>query len=127
MGQTSRSFATIFELKTYMADNDVASSAILSIDRNASGHINLLHDGDYDHASGTGGATVTVPAGATVQKITAFANGADGTITIDGGDPITVRTSGGFEDSPTGLVSPVGGAIDIVFSASMDYFVSWTL
>lgn len=71
------------------------------------------------YQSGTGGGTVTVAAGRRVCGITALAVGADGTITINGGNVITVRAGSTFSYNPNGnLVAPT-----IVFSGSLDYFV----
>ena len=79
---------------------------------------------EYAYESGTGGATVTPPANSRVQKISGYASGGDGTITIVGGNTITVRSGGSFSEEINGNIR--GDATKaIVFSATMDYFVSW--
>lgn len=84
--------------------------------------------GTPGYESGTAGATVNVPARGAVLTVSGYANGADGTITIDGGDPITVRSGAGYDESFLGsLTAGADGTMPIVFSASMDYYVSWVI
>lgn len=69
--------------------------------------------------AGTGGGTVTLTGGKKLLGVTAYAKGADGTMTINGGDTITIRSGLTLSFSPLGnYVNPT-----IVFSASIDYIV----
>lgn len=77
--------------------------------------------GTFDYSSGTGGATVSLTGGKRLMQISCKAVGSDGTVTVAGGDSITVRAGDTFTADYYGaLVNPA-----IVFSASMDYYVSY--
>lgn len=120
------SFQTGKELADYASSTPVAQSQILSININMSGWIDLIYsNAEWAYAAGSGGGTVSVPAGARVFRITAQDGvGAGGTIEIDGGDTITVGAGGAFDIDLHGAVP---GGIDIVFSAGLDYYVDWTV
>lgn len=83
--------------------------------------------GSYGYSAGTGGGTVNVPAEATVLQISGYASGADGTITIGGGDTITVRDGGAWNEVPPQGALQAGAGLAVVFGASMDYCVSWVV
>jgi len=69
--------------------------------------------------AGTGGGTVALTGGKKLLGVTAYAKGADGTMTINGGDTITIRSGLTLSFSPLGnYVNPT-----IVFSAAIDYIV----
>ena len=69
--------------------------------------------------AGTSGGTVTLTGGKKLLGVTAYAKGADGTMTINGGDTITIRSGLTLSFSPLGnYVNPT-----IVFSAAIDYIV----
>ena len=69
--------------------------------------------------AGTGGGTVALTGGKKLLGVTAYARSADGTMTINGGDTITIRSGLTLSFSPLGnYVNPT-----IVFSAAIDYIV----
>lgn len=71
------------------------------------------------YRAGTTATTLTLTAGQKVFGITASAIGVNGTVTINGGDTITIRAGSTFQYEPNGnLVAPT-----IVFSANLDWFV----
>ena len=118
-----RSFRTSHALIQFLASEAVPPGMIEAIEDNQSGHIELFYNsGAFAYDSGTGGGTVTVPADGAVLTITAHANGADGTFTIDGGAAITVRSGQSYSEPLDGKLL---GEVDIVFSAALDYYVSW--
>lgn len=71
------------------------------------------------YRSGTTATTLTLTTGQKVFGITDSAIGVNGTVTINGGDVITIRAGSTFQYEPNGnLVAPT-----IVFSANLDWFV----
>jgi len=71
------------------------------------------------YRAGTGGGTLNFDNGSRVLGISVFANGGEGTMTINGGDTITIRGGSGFGTQFYGSwVNPV-----IVMSGTLDYFV----
>jgi hypothetical protein len=71
------------------------------------------------YRSGTTALSLVLSGGRRVFGITASAIGTDGTITINGGDTVTIRAGSTFSYEPNGnLVNPT-----IVFSANLDWFV----
>lgn len=71
------------------------------------------------YRSGTTTTTLVLTGSKRVFGITASAIGANGTVTINGGDTITIRAGSTFSYEPNGnLVDPT-----IVFSANLDWFV----
>lgn len=74
----------------------------------------------WRYAAGTGSRTVSIPAQAKVLMFDA--TGANGSITVDGGDSIS--TPNGLYMRPNGaLVGPV----DIVFTDCDSYVVAWVV
>lgn len=85
------------------------------------GVLDAKESGDWDYVAGTGGGTEIIT-GRVVGSVF-FANTVDGTVTIDGGDTITVRTNVGISINPKGnLTSPV-----IVMSSSIDYVIEFVV
>lgn len=77
--------------------------------------------GQWAYASGTGSATVTIPAGAIVLQIVA----AGGTFTIFGGATITPPATGNAYRFLHEMVKSKTGATDIAFSSTTNYFVEY--
>ena len=114
---------TIFEMATALNDASVVSASIVNFEQNASGWIDVLYDdSSFAYSAGSGGGTVSVPADATVYKVYAVGATGSGTITIDGGGSIPVANGGTFDQDLQGSLM---GAVDIVFSANLSYYVSW--
>ena len=71
------------------------------------------------YRSGTTATTLVLTGNRRVFGIAASAIGTNGTVTINGGDTITIRAGSTFSYEPNGnLVNPT-----IVFSANLDWFV----
>lgn len=76
--------------------------------------------GTQGYTAGTGGATVALT-GKKLISVTVYANGSTGTMTIAGGDTITIRSGASFSFKPaTPYVAPT-----LVMSASLDYMIEW--
>lgn len=77
-------------------------------------------------SSGVGGGTVLSAATGRVMTLRCYAVGADGTVAFHGGSldgvTLTVRAGSGFDWTPA---TEQTCSTDIVFSASLDYFVEW--
>lgn len=80
--------------------------------------------GTYGYAAGTAAATVDVPSGARVKRVSVLAGtGGSATITIAGGNTITVPAGGGFDEQIPGLATAGG---DVVIGGTVaSYYVSW--
>jgi len=81
--------------------------------------------GTWGYASGTNG-TVTLSGGKKVLQITAIAQGASGSFTINAGSAITLPYDSTDKVSSSIEIKPVGNLVDptIVFSAGVDaYFI----
>jgi hypothetical protein len=81
-------------------------------------------NGTPDYDAGEGGGTCSVPDNALLHQVSVWAVGVDGTFTIDGEDPIMIRADvgRGFD-----FIGKWVGPFDIVFDASLDWFVEWSL
>lgn len=80
--------------------------------------------GTFGYAAGTAAATVDVPAGASVKRVSVLAgSGGAATVTIAGGNPISVPAAGSFDEQIPG-VATAGG--DVVIGGTVaSYYVSW--
>jgi len=124
MATKTQTFQTAKQLADFIGSEDIPRGQIIDIEHNASGHPVLTYDdGAFTYDADTGGGTVNVPADARVVEISCHAAGGDGTLTIGGGDSITVRSGQSF--NVLGADKLVG-AVALVFSATLDYYVSWT-
>lgn len=75
------------------------------------------------YAAGSGATTVNVPAGGRLLGFSCYANGADITVSVQGGVAITVRNGASFSWPGRGnYVAPA-----IVFTGPADYFVEWVV
>ena len=104
--------------------NTTHRSNPLPVDKELEAVITLAYDadqyeeGDWGYDVSDGNPSPWTVDG-TVKVIRAYADGADGTISINGGPNITVREGTGFDLTPyKGLVSPT-----ITYSAGVDVFV----
>jgi hypothetical protein len=80
--------------------------------------------GTYGYAAGTAAATVDVPAGASVKRVTVLAgSGGSATITIAGGNTITIPASGSFDEQIPGVAT--AGADVVIGGTVASYYVSW--
>jgi hypothetical protein len=85
----------------------------------------LQAHGTYGYASGTATATVDVPAGARVKRVSVIAGASSATITIAGGDMITVPAGASFDEQIPGDAT-LGG--DVVIGGTItSYYVAWTV
>jgi hypothetical protein len=85
----------------------------------------LLAHGVYGYAAGTTAATVDVPTGARVKRVSVLAGAGPATITIAGGATITVPAGASFDEQIPGDAT-LGG--DVVISGTVStYYVAWTL
>lgn len=85
------------------------------------GAIDAKESGDWDYIAGTGGGTESIT-GRMVGSFF-FANKFSGTVTIDGGNTITIRKNVGISINPKGnLLSPT-----IVMSSSIDYMIEFVV
>lgn len=84
----------------------------------------LLARGTYGYASGAVAATVDVPAGARVKRISVLASTTAATVVIAGGATITVPAGGSFDEQILGDAT-LGG--DVVIGGGVtSYYVAWT-
>ena len=84
-----------------------------------------LESGTYAYQAGTGDATVDVPAGARLRRVMVVANASsDTTVTIGGGNTITVLAGGHFDEQIAG--DAVGSDVVIGGGDSRSYYVAWT-
>lgn len=83
-----------------------------------------IDGGTYGYAAGTATATVDVPAGARVKRVSVLAgSGGSATVTIAGGNTITIPANTYFDEQIPGLAA-LGG--DVVIGGSVNtYYVSW--
>lgn len=88
--------------------------------------------GRWDYASDTGDGTVTVPAKARLMSMSAKApSDTPATVTINGGDPITIDAGSSWGDQiPPYALAPgdnetLIGEFPIVFTGTSSYYVSW--
>ncbi len=81
----------------------------------------MLIGGEWAYKSGTGSATVTLPAGSIVLQIIV----GGGTFTIFGGATITAPAGGAAYRFPHNLVMSRTGKTDIAFTSSTEYFVEY--
>lgn len=81
-------------------------------------------DGVYGYKAGTAAGTVDVPASARLRRVSVIANAAAvTTVTIGGGDTITIPIGGTFDEQVPGLA--VGADVVIAGGAPQSYYVSW--
>lgn len=81
--------------------------------------------GTYGYASGTSAATVDVPAGARVRRVSVIAGtGANATVAIAGGATITIPAGYGFDETVPGDVTT--GADVVIGGTVQSFYVSWT-
>lgn len=79
--------------------------------------------GTFGYHAGTAAATVDVPVGAHVRSISIIPGAGTATVTIAGGDTITIPQGGAFDerindDTPAGADIVIGGTV-------ASYYVSW--
>jgi hypothetical protein len=83
-------------------------------------------DGTYGYAAGTGSATVDVPALAKLRRVSVVANASTPTtVTIGGGNTITIVAGGSFDEQIPGLA--LDADVVIAGGASQSYYVSWVV
>lgn len=82
------------------------------------------YEGTYAYAAGVVAATIDVPAGARVTRVTLLASSAGtATVTIAGGATITLPASTSFDEVIRGD-APLGG--DVVIAGNVaSYYVAW--
>lgn len=87
----------------------------------------VVDDVSYGYAAGTGDATVDVPANARVRRVMVIANASVATtVTIAGGNTITIPAGGSFNEQIPGQAT-LGGDVVIGGGDSLSYYVAWTV
>lgn len=127
MAMIVKSFATVKEVKDFMAENNLGKEDILSFDTNASGFIDILFDDGSisDYASGTN-ETHTVGDGYRVRHLQLWASGGAGSATIFGGDTITIPDGARIPlDFHGALIGDGTAASNIVVGANTYYYIDW--
>lgn len=80
-------------------------------------------DGTYGYDAGTSTGTVDVPTGARLKRVSVLAgSGASATVTIGGGDTITVIAGGSFDEQIAGDAT---GADVVIGGTIQSYYVAW--
>jgi hypothetical protein len=84
----------------------------------------ITDGGAYAYAAGTAAGTIDVHAGARVKRVSVIAgSGGSATVTIAGGNTITIPAGASFDEQIPGLAT-LGG--DVVIGGSVTaYYVSW--
>lgn len=78
--------------------------------------------GSFAYDAGTAAATVNVPDGAVVKQVFVLAGASAATVTIGGGDTITIPASTAFEVVVDGALP----SADVVIGGTVSsYFVGW--
>lgn len=79
----------------------------------------------YGYAAGTVAGTIDVPATARVRRVSVRAGATAATLTIAGGQTITVLAGDAFDEQIPGAAT-LGG--DVAISGGVtSYYVSWTI
>lgn len=76
----------------------------------------------FDYAAGTSTGTVDLPANSRLTRVSVVAGASAATITIGGGDTITVPANGAFDESIE------GEAVDlsvVIGGVPASYYVAW--
>lgn len=125
LGQKARSASLPVTLST----EDVTALGTLATETTLSGINGKLPDfsGTWGYAAGTNG-TVNLSGSKRVLQITAVALEAAGTITINGGDTITIPYGGTDKVSTSITIAPIANLTDptVVFSSGVDsYFIEY--
>jgi hypothetical protein len=80
--------------------------------------------GTYDYRSGNADATVSVPASAYIDNVSAFSNTVPGTVQIGTGNLVPIPLHGSVTlDVGLGIMGPV----DIIFTGVNGYLVEWRI
>jgi hypothetical protein len=87
----------------------------------AVGSIDAKESGVWNYTSGTAGGTVAITG--RVVGMFAYAKTEDGTVTINGGASIPVRTGNGFILNPKGVLEDP----TFVFSSDLDYMIEYVI
>jgi hypothetical protein len=82
--------------------------------------------GFYNYRAAAGAGVVTLPPGASLNRVVAFADAAGATFQIDGGDAIPVPVNGSVIAEPNaGLVSSLAFPTTVTFTGTSSYLVEW--
>jgi hypothetical protein len=104
--------------------SDQIEPLLTSLGVNTDGLEGLLAHGAYGYASGTAAATVDVPAGARVKRVSVIAgSGGTATVTIAGGATITIPAGGSFDEQIPGDATV--GADVVIGGTVTSYYVGW--
>jgi hypothetical protein len=88
------------------------------------GALGVTEGGTYGYAAGTAAGTVDVPTGARVKRVSVLAgSGGSATVTIAGGNTITIPASGSFDEQIPGQAT--AGADVVIGGTVASYYVSW--
>jgi hypothetical protein len=107
-----------------IGDVDVLTLPSLPAGTNAIGR---LADGTFGYAAGTAAGNVDVPTGARIKRVSVIAGAAaSATVTILGGNTITIPAGGAFDEQVPGDATATSGATDVVIGGTIQsYYVAW--
>ena len=101
--------------------NGISKVTVMNTVATAPSTLEAAESGTWDYVSGTGGGTVAITG--RVVGTSFHANGADGTVTIDGGDTVTIRSGAVLNLNPRGLLEDPS----FVMSATIDYLIEFVI
>jgi hypothetical protein len=83
--------------------------------------------GTYGYAAGAAAATVDVPTGARIKRVSVIAGASvAATVTILGGATITIPAGGGFDEQLPGDAIATSGTSEVVIGGTAQaYYVGW--
>jgi hypothetical protein len=89
--------------------------------------INRVSDGTYAYAAGTAAGNVDVPTGARLKRVSVIAGATvAATVTILGGNTITVPAGGAFDDQIPGDATGTSSTSEVVIGGTVQsYYVAW--
>jgi arginine repressor len=116
---------TLAAVLAKLSGDPATQTTLASVLAALGGTLKTRQAGTYAYKSGTAPAAVDVPGGARVTRINVIPGlDASATITIGGGDTITVLAGGYFDEQIEGEAL----GTDVVFGGSIrSYYVAWTV
>jgi hypothetical protein len=107
-----------------IGDVDVLTLPSIPAGSNAIGR---LADGTFGYAAGTAAGNVDVPTGARIKRVSVIAGAAAGaTVTILGGNTITIPAGGAFDEQVPGDATATSATNEVVVGGTIQsYYVAW--
>lgn len=103
-----------------------SAQIFLQVRNPTDGHVETFDpaDGVYAYRAGTTTGTIDVPAAARLRRVSVLANASSATtVTIGGGDTITIPAGGTFDEKIPGLA--IGADVIIAGGAPQAYYIAW--